>query len=149
MTAMYGTAFGGFCLIDDIRSGGIERFRVTPISRLALLLGRFLRDVFFLIVQSIFILILVWFFGLSAPLAGVLHVQCLMDLAIHSSNTYLQTFLRACLVDGRSLVNLANSLRKTITKTYRFKFCCIVVIRALNGVFFKYFFCGDFLVFAC
>ncbi len=72
MTAMYATAFVGFNLIDDIRSGVIERFRVTPINRVALLLGRSLRDVFILVIQSIFLLILAWFFGLKAPLIGIL-----------------------------------------------------------------------------
>ncbi len=71
MIALYGTAFVGFGIIDDIRSGVIERFRVTPINRVALLLGRSLRDVFILLIQSIFVLILAWFFGLSAPLVGV------------------------------------------------------------------------------
>ncbi|MFH0898883.1 MAG: ABC transporter permease, partial [bacterium] len=71
MTAMYGTAFVGFGLIDDIRSGVIERFRVTPINRVALLLGRSLRDVFVLVIQSMFLIILAWLFGLSAPLIGI------------------------------------------------------------------------------
>src|SRR5579859_3505776 len=48
MIALYGTSFVGFGFIDDIRSGVIERFRVTPINRTALLLGRVLRDVFIL-----------------------------------------------------------------------------------------------------
>jgi ABC-2 type transport system permease protein len=72
MTAMYATAFVGFNLIDDIRSGVIERFRVTPINRVALLLGRSLRDVFFLVIQSIFLLVLAWLFGLTASLLGIL-----------------------------------------------------------------------------
>ncbi len=71
MTAMYEAAFVGFSLIDDIRSGVIERFRVTPINRIALLLGRSLRDVFVLIIHSIFLLVLAWLFGLSAPIIGV------------------------------------------------------------------------------
>src|SRR6266567_9371125 len=40
LTAMFGAAYVGFGLIDDVRSGVIERLRVTPVSRLALLLGR-------------------------------------------------------------------------------------------------------------
>lgn len=71
MTAMYGTAFVGFGLIDDIRSGVLERFRVTPVSRIALLLGRSLRDLLILIVQSLFLLAAAWFFGLRVPLIGV------------------------------------------------------------------------------
>ena len=72
IVAMYGCAFVGFGMIDDIRSGVIERFRVTPINRVALLLGRTARDVFILVIQSIFILILAVLFGLSAPLLGMI-----------------------------------------------------------------------------
>jgi ABC-2 type transport system permease protein len=72
MIALYGTSFVGFGLIDDIRAGVIERFRVTPINRTALLLGRVLRDVFILVVQATFLILLAWALGLSAPLVGVL-----------------------------------------------------------------------------
>ena len=72
MIAMYGTAFVGFGLIDDIRAGVIERFRVTPINRSAILLGRVLRDVTVLMVQATFLILLSWFLGLSASLVGVL-----------------------------------------------------------------------------
>lgn len=72
MLAMYGCAFVGFGLIDDIRSGVIERFRVTPINRTALLLGRCMRDIVSLLAQSLFILVLAKIFGLSAPLLGTI-----------------------------------------------------------------------------
>lgn len=72
MIALYSTAFVGFGLIDDIRAGVIERFCVTPINRKALLLGRVLRDICVLLVQSTFLLLLAWVLGLSASLFGVL-----------------------------------------------------------------------------
>ena len=71
MIALYGTAFVGFGLIDDIRAGVIERFRVTPINRTALLLGRVLRDVCVLAVQATFLIALAWLLGLSAPWLGI------------------------------------------------------------------------------
>jgi len=37
---LYGAAMVGFGIIDEWRSGVIERMRVTPVSRAALLLGR-------------------------------------------------------------------------------------------------------------
>jgi ABC-2 type transport system permease protein len=49
--ALFGTAYAGFGLIPEIRSGALERLRVTPVSRTALLLGRVLRDVVLLVVQ--------------------------------------------------------------------------------------------------
>lgn len=70
MMAMF-AAWTGMAFIDDIRSGVIERFMVTPISRAAILVGRSLRDVLILFVQSLFIIILAWLFGMSAPLLGI------------------------------------------------------------------------------
>jgi ABC-2 type transport system permease protein len=43
--AVYGGLFAGFGLLSEIRSGVIERGLVTPVSRVALMLGRALRDV--------------------------------------------------------------------------------------------------------
>ena len=43
--AIFGTAFGGFGLIAELRNGVVERMRVTPMSRASMLLGRSLRDV--------------------------------------------------------------------------------------------------------
>ena len=45
LLAIFGGLFQGFGLIAELRAGVIERSRVTPVSRLALLLGRSLRDV--------------------------------------------------------------------------------------------------------
>ncbi|MGA7608327.1 MAG: ABC transporter permease, partial [Anaerolineales bacterium] len=36
--------FVGYNMVDEVRNGVIERFRVTPTSRFALLAGRVLRD---------------------------------------------------------------------------------------------------------
>src|SRR5262245_32456393 len=43
MTAMFGMAFSGSGVLPDLSSGMIERLRVTPASRLALLLGMLLQ----------------------------------------------------------------------------------------------------------
>lgn len=67
MMALYGAAFVGFSLIDDLRTGVIERFRVTPVSRLAPLVGRALRDVVVLLVQCIIII------GFSIPMGFQIH----------------------------------------------------------------------------
>jgi len=50
--ALFGSTFVGFAIISEWRAGIIERYRVTPISRVALLTGRVLRDVVTLVVQS-------------------------------------------------------------------------------------------------
>lgn len=60
MMAMFGTLFAGFGLIAEIREGVIERMRVTPVSRFALLLGRSLRDVSTLVFQAVALVLLSW-----------------------------------------------------------------------------------------
>jgi len=50
----------------------IERFRVTPVSRMALLVGRLLRDVLTLTVQATVLVLAGLAFGLRAPFVGVL-----------------------------------------------------------------------------
>lgn len=40
MMGVFGTVFSGFGLLTELRSGFIERLRITPLSRLALPLGR-------------------------------------------------------------------------------------------------------------
>jgi ABC-2 type transport system permease protein len=68
---IFGALFVGFGLIAEVRDGVIERMRVTPASRLALLAGRVLRDVVVLFVQSMLLLAAAYAFGLRAPLGGV------------------------------------------------------------------------------
>ena len=77
---MFGAAFVGFSLIAELRYGVVERMRVTPVSRLALLLGRALRDVVTLLVQSVLIVLLSLPFGLEIRPGGVLVVLGLLVL---------------------------------------------------------------------
>ena len=69
--ALFGSSFVGFAIISEWRAGVIERFRVTPVSRLALLSGRVLRDCVTLIVQSTVLVLAGVAFGLRAPLAAI------------------------------------------------------------------------------
>lgn len=69
---LFGSAFVGFAIIAEWRLGVIERFRVTPVSRLALLVGRVLRDVLTLEIQGIVLVLAGLAFGLRAPVLGVL-----------------------------------------------------------------------------
>lgn len=80
LLALFGGLFQGFGLIAELRAGVIERSRVTPISRLALLLGRSLRDVVSLVVQAIIITVLALAFGLRVQLGYVLLAYLLLAL---------------------------------------------------------------------
>jgi ABC-2 type transport system permease protein len=68
---IFGALFVGFGLIAEVRDGVIERMRVTPASRMALLAGRVLRDAVVLLVQSLVLLVAAYAFGLRAPIVGV------------------------------------------------------------------------------
>lgn len=70
--ALFGSTFVGFAIISEWRAGIIERYRVTPVSRVALLSGRVLRDVVTLVVQSTVLILAGIAFGLRAPVPAVL-----------------------------------------------------------------------------
>jgi ABC-2 type transport system permease protein len=98
MMGMYGAAFVGFGLIADLRAGVIERLRVTPVSRLAMPLGRALRDVVVLLVQSILLVLVAWPLGLTADLGGVaiaLGLLILMGLLMASCSYALALALKS------------------------------------------------------
>lgn len=68
---LFSSAFAGFSILIEKNYGVVERMRVTPVSRLALLLGRILRDVVQLLVQSLLLVLVGVAFGLRAPVLGV------------------------------------------------------------------------------
>jgi ABC-2 type transport system permease protein len=72
MLALFGSAFVGFSLIDELRTGVIERFLVTPVRRSSILLGRVLRDASVLVAQCVLITLVAIPFGLSVNVAGFL-----------------------------------------------------------------------------
>jgi ABC-2 type transport system permease protein len=96
--AVFGAAFVGFGLIDEMREGVIERMRVTPSSRLALLLGRAGRDVLILVVQALLLAIVAVPFGLSVSVEGlavVMGLLMLMGLLMASISYALALKLRS------------------------------------------------------
>jgi ABC-2 type transport system permease protein len=72
MMSLYSVTFAGYTLLFDLRQGVIERLRVTPVSRLALLLGRVMHNVAILLTQSVLLLLVAWLLGLRANLVGIL-----------------------------------------------------------------------------
>ncbi len=79
MNVLFGSAFAGFGLIDQLRSGFIERIRVTPVSRLAIVLGLVFRSPIVLITQSIIlVLVAVLFFSFTVSFPGVLILALLL-----------------------------------------------------------------------
>src|SRR5260370_15148224 len=77
---LLGAAGVGVSLVAELGMGVVERLRVTPVSRVALVLGRALRDVLTILLQSLILILLALPFGLSINLIGVVVVLALIAL---------------------------------------------------------------------
>ena len=110
LLALFNSAFVGFGLINDIRNGVIERLRVTPVSRLALLLGRSSRDVVQLIIQSLLLVVAALPFGLEvnsiAGLAATLVLLALIGFTMVSCSYAVALLLKS----ENALAPLVNSV---------------------------------------
>lgn len=95
---MFGGAFVGFSLIAELRLGVVERLQVTPMSRLALLLGRALRDTVIVLLQSLLLIVLAMPFGLTihpAELLIALGLLALLGLLMASVSYALALTLKS------------------------------------------------------
>jgi ABC-2 type transport system permease protein len=80
MNVLFGAGFAGFGLINQLRSGFIERIRVTPVSRLSIVIGLVLRSPVVILVQSSILVITALFFGLKINFWGMHILIVLMTL---------------------------------------------------------------------
>lgn len=70
--SLLSAGLAGFGIVFDARFGVLERLRVTPAARLALLLGRVLTNTVVLVGQAIVVIVVGVAFGFRAPVAGLL-----------------------------------------------------------------------------
>ncbi|MGA4839587.1 ABC transporter permease [Streptomyces sp. G45] len=70
--SLFGASYSGFAIILEKNWGVVERMRVTPVSRLALMLGRLLRDAALFVFQAVLLVLAALVMGLRAPLGGIL-----------------------------------------------------------------------------
>ncbi len=70
--ALMSAGLAGFGIVFDARFGVLERLRVTPASRLALLLGRVLTNTVTMLGQSVLLVAAGFAFGLRVPVTGLL-----------------------------------------------------------------------------
>src|SRR5918998_1492139 len=113
LLAIFGGLFQGFGLIAELRAGVIERSRVTPVSRLAMLLGRSLRDVVSLLAQAVIITLLALLFDLRVFI-GYLLLAFLM-LALISLMTSALSYGVALLVKSEdALAPLMNTVAQPV-----------------------------------
>lgn len=70
--ALFGSSFAGFGLLAEYRVGVVERLRVTPASRVALLLGKVANSALHTMVQAVLITVLAFLaFDIAVPLDGI------------------------------------------------------------------------------
>ncbi len=72
LNAMFGSLFVGFALLQELQEGVVERMRVTPMSRLAMMLGRVLLVVTVFVVQGLILFTLAIPFGLEPNVGGTI-----------------------------------------------------------------------------
>lgn len=81
MMAIFGTGFAGFNLIARLRAGVIERLRVTPINRLAMLLGLIGVDLLILLVQTALLIGIGLLLGFRPDVGGLALLLVLIVVA--------------------------------------------------------------------
>lgn len=77
---IFGSAFVGFAIINEWRSGVIDRMMVTPASRASMIAGRVLRDVVVILVQGVILCATALLFGLRVPIGALLLALVLLAL---------------------------------------------------------------------
>jgi ABC-2 type transport system permease protein len=98
LLAMFGSLFTGFGLIAELRAGVIERSRVTPVSRFALLVGRSLRDVVSLLFQALLIVVIAVAFGLrvnALDVAAAFGLMAVVSLMLSAFSYAISLKLRS------------------------------------------------------
>lgn len=105
--------FAGFALIGAIRQGVIARFRITPLSRAGLLLGRELVFVALVGFQAAVIAAVALIFGLRVPVVNLLFALLLLALMVLIGVSI--SYMLAILVpDVNVLLNVTNGITEPI-----------------------------------
>ena len=105
--------FAGFALIAAIRQGVIGRFRVTPLSRTGLLLGRELVFVVLTGFQAVVVAVVATFFGLRVPPLNLLLALFLLAMMVFIGVSI--SFALAISVPNRTaLLNLTNGVTEPL-----------------------------------
>jgi ABC-2 type transport system permease protein len=105
--------FAGFALIAAIRQGVIGRFRVTPLSRAGLLLGRELVFVALTCFQAVVVFVVALIFGLRVPPINLLLALVLLAMMVLLGVSI--SFALAIFVPNRTaLVNLTSGVTEPL-----------------------------------
>jgi ABC-2 type transport system permease protein len=105
--------FAGFALIGAIRQGVIGRFRVTPLSRVGLLLGRELVFVALVGFQAVVIAVVALIFGLRVPLPNLLLALLVLALMV-LIGVSISYMLAMHIPNEQALMNLTNGVTEPL-----------------------------------
>ena len=95
---LFAAGFAGFKILPEKRWGVVERMRVAPLSRTALLAGRVAADAAQLVVQAVLILLVGVAFGLRMPVAAA--AWCLVLVALIGAGLASLSYALAMVVEG-------------------------------------------------
>src|SRR4051795_6455498 len=109
--AIFGAGFAGFGIIQELREGVVDRQRVTPAHRSALIMGRTLTNVVTIAVQAVLLTLVALPFGTRPALIGsivAIIVICLLSLGLAAASYTMGLILKdedsfAPMVQGVSL----------------------------------------------
>jgi ABC-2 type transport system permease protein len=88
MVAFLNGLFVGYDIIDEVRNGVIERFRVTPTSRFALLAGRVISDMFNTLVIVNFFTLIAIAYGFKVHVLGYILLQVILCMVIIITSSF-------------------------------------------------------------
>jgi len=110
---VFGGFFAGLALLLALREGVIARFRVTPLSRVGLLLGRELKYVVLIGFQAVAMTVMAFVLGLRVPPANLLLALILLAMAI-LIGVSISYVLAMLIPNETALANLSNGLAQPL-----------------------------------
>ncbi len=103
--------FAGFGVLTDLRTGALERMRVTPVHRMALLLGKVLNNAVQLLFQAILILVVALiFFDLHPPSFGGVVLSLLIVILLGITMASSSYAVALVLKSEESFIPLLNTI---------------------------------------
>jgi ABC-2 type transport system permease protein len=111
---LFGGLFAGFALIAAMREGVIARFRVTPLSRVGLLLGRELMYVALIGFQAVVITVVALIFGLRVPPANFILALILLAMMV-LLGVSISYALAIFVPNETALANLTNGVAQPLS----------------------------------
>ncbi len=110
---LFSGLFAGFALIGAIRQGVITRFRVTPLSRVGLLLGRELMFVVLITFQALVVTVVALIFGLRVSPVNLLLSLVLLALMV-LIGVSISYILAIFVPNVNALANLTNGVTEPL-----------------------------------